>query len=64
MPIGIYDAAAYRSIGPVLGHYLGPVWVIPYSVITVLYSDVLTGSYCFVSCYPFPLENAGIRLRL
>ena len=50
MPIGIFDAIAYRSVGP--------VWVILYSVITVLYSDVPTGTYCSVSCYPFILENA------
>ena len=56
MPIGISDAAAYR--------YVGPILVILCSVIIVLYSDVPTGTYCFVSCYPFPLENAGIRLWL
>ena len=56
MPIGISDDAAYRSVGP--------VWVILYSVITLLYSDVPTGTYCSVCRYPFPLEDAGIRLRL
>ena len=56
MPIGISDAATYRSIGP--------VWIILYSVITVIYNDIPTGTYCFVSCYPFPLKDAGIRLRL
>ena len=56
MPIGISDVAAYHSVGP--------VWVILCFVITVLYSDVPTGTYCFVSCYPFPLKDASIRLRL
>ena len=56
MPIEIFDATTYR--------YVGPVWVILRSVIIVLYSDVPTGTYCCVSCYQFPLENAGIRLRL
>ena len=56
MPIEIYDDAAYHSVGP--------VWVILYSVITVMHSDVPTGTYCSVSRYPFPLEDAGIRLWL
>ena len=79
MPIRISNAAAYRSMGPVwvitwapfrsllgplLGHDLGLVWVILYSVIIVLYSDVPTSIYCYVSRYPFPLENVGIRLQL
>ena len=54
MPIGISDATTYRSIGP--------VWVILYYVITILYSDVPTGTYCYVSRYPFPLEHVGIKL--
>ena len=53
MPIGISDVAAYRSVGP--------VWVILRSNITVLYSDVPTSTYCFVYCYPFPLEDADTR---
>ena len=56
MPIRISNDAAYRS--------MGPVWVILYSVIIVLYSDVPTSIYCYVSRYPFPLENASIRLQL
>ena len=56
MPIGIYDVAAYCSIGL--------VWVILCSVITVLHSDVPTGTYCSVSRYPFPLEDAGISFQL
>ena len=64
MPIWISDVAAYCSIGPIWGHYLGPIWVILYSVITVLYSDVPMGTYCFVSRYPFPLEDASIRFRI
>ena len=56
MPIGISKASAY--------HYVGPVLVILCSVITILYSDVPTGAYCSFSHYPFPLENAGIGLRL
>ena len=45
---------------PCLGHYLGPVWVILCYVITVLYSDVPMGTYCSVSRYPFPLEDASV----
>ena len=56
MPIGISDVVAYRSVGL--------VWVILYSVITVMYNDVPTGTYCSASRYPFPLEDAGIRLWL
>ena len=56
MPIGISDATVYCSVGP--------VWVILCSVITILYSDVPTGTYCYVSHYPFPLEDVGIRFRL
>ena len=56
MHIGISDAVAYCSVGP--------VWVILCSVITVLYSDVPTSTYCSVSRYPFPLEDAGISFRL
>ena len=56
MLIWISNAAAYHSIGP--------FWVILCLVITVLYSDVPTGTYCSVSRYPFPLEDANIRLRL
>ena len=56
MPIGISDATTYRSVGP--------VWVILCSVITVLYSDVPTSTYCSVSHYPFLLEDVGIMLRL
>ena len=56
MLIGISDAATYRSVGP--------VWVILCSVITVMYSDIPTGNYCSISCYPFPLKDASIRLRL
>ena len=54
MSIGISNVAAYHSIGP--------VWVILCSVITVLYIDVPTSTYCCASRYPFPLENASIRL--
>ena len=53
MLIGISDAVAYRSVGP--------VWVILCSIITVLYSDVPTGTYCSGFCYPFPLEDVGIH---
>ena len=53
MPIRIYDAAAYLSVGP--------IWVILCSIITVLHSDVPTGTYCYVSRYPFPLESIGKR---
>ena len=56
MPIGISYVAAYRSVGS--------VWAILCSIITVLYSNVPMGTYCFVSCYLFPLENVDIRLRL
>ena len=56
MPIKIYAVVAYRSVGP--------VWVILCSVITVMYSNVPMGTYCSISRYPLPLENAGIRLRL
>ena len=56
MPIGIYVVVAYHSVGP--------VWVILCFVITVMYSNVPTSTYCSVSCYPLPLENACIRLRL
>ena len=56
MPVGISDATTYCSISS--------VWVILWFVINVLYSDVPAGIYCFVSHYPFPLENADIRLRL
>ena len=40
MPIGISDAAAYS--------FVGLIWVILSFVITVLYSDVPTGTYCYV----------------
>ena len=56
MPIGISNVVAYRSIRP--------VWVILCSVITVQYSDVPTGTYYSTPRYPFPLEDAGIRLQL
>ena len=56
MPIGISNFVAYCSVGP--------VWVILFSVIIVLYSDVPTSTYGSVSRYPFPLEDAGIRFRL
>ena len=56
MHIGISDAATYCSIGP--------VWVILCFIITVLYCDVPMGIYCYISRYPFPLENADIRFRL
>ena len=52
MPIGISVATTYSSVGP--------VWVILCSVIIALYSDVLTGTYYYVSRYSFPLENVGI----
>ena len=79
MLIEISDVVAYRSVslilvitwapfwsllGPRLGHYLGLVCVILCFVINVLYNDVPTGTYCSVSHYPFPLENASISLRL
>ena len=53
MPMGISDVASHR--------FVGLVWVILCSVITVLHSDVPIGTYCSVSRYPFPLEDAGIR---
>ena len=56
MPIRISVAAAYR--------YVGPVWVIRCYVITILYNDVPTDTYCSISCYPFPLEDGGIRVQL
>ena len=56
MPIEISDATAYRSVIP--------VWVILCSVIIVMYSDIPMGTYCSFSRYPFPLENASIRLWL
>ena len=56
MPIGVSDATTYC--------FVGPFWVILCSVITILYSDVFTSTYCYVSHYPLPLEDASIRLRL
>ena len=56
MPIGISNVVAYCSVGP--------VWVILFSVIIILYSDVPTSTYCYVSCYPFPLEEVDIRFQL
>ena len=56
MPIGISYATTYR--------FVVPVRVILCSIITILYSDVPIDTYCFVSRYLFPLENAGIRLQL
>ena len=56
MPIRISDVAAY--------YFVGPVWVILCSVITVLYSNVRTSTYCSISLYPFPLEDVSIRLQL
>ena len=64
MPIGISDAAAYHSVSP--------FWVITWAPFgsyfallslscTVMY---LQGTYCFVSCYPFPLKDAGLRFWL
>ena len=64
LQLTILQAPFGSLLGPRLGHYLGPVWVILCSVITVLYNDVPTCAYCYVSRYPFPLEDAGIRFRL
>ena len=50
MPIGISDAADYR--------FVGPVWVILCSVITVMYSDVL-----WVLIVLFPLSISIGRFR-